>query len=113
MTKQSKSQKRKKINWAPYLLILPSFVYLIVFFAWPMVQSLVLTVREDDVLLRVREEPTQSSDSVGTLSRGGAVEISDQQANIISEDDVNEPGLITELWFEIQGEDDTGLMVVG
>ncbi len=113
MTNQSKSQKRKKINWAPYLLILPSFVYLIVFFAWPMVQSLVLTVREDDVLLGVRDEPTQSSRVVGTLPRGSVLEISDQQANIISEDELDEPGLITELWFQIQGEDDTGMMVTG
>jgi multiple sugar transport system permease protein len=113
MTNQPKPQKRKKINWAPYLLIVPSFIYLLVFFAWPMVQSLILTVKEDDVLLRVREEPTQSSSAVGSLPRGEMVTITGQQANVISEDDLDEPGLITELWYQIQAEDISGAMVQG
>lgn len=113
MTNQLKPPKRKKINWAPYLLIVPSFVYLLVFFAWPMVQSLILTVREDDVLLRVREDPTQTSPVIGSLERGVSVEILDQQANVISEDDLSEPGLITEVWYEVQVTDETGTMVAG
>jgi len=113
MTNQLNKQKRKKINWAPYLLILPSFAYLIVFFAWPMVQALILTVREDDVLLRLHEAPVLSSPSVGTLPRGTSVEVMGQRANIISEEDLNEPGLITEVWFEIQVEDETGAKMVG
>lgn len=113
MSNQPKPKKRKHINWAPYLLILPSFVYLLVFFAWPMVQSLILTVKEDDVLLRVREEPTQASRTIGSLPRGDLVEIIDQQANIIPEDELDEPGLITEVWYQIQGQDETGTVVEG
>lgn len=113
MSNQPKPKERTKINWAPYLLILPSFVYLLVFFAWPMVQSLILTVREDDVLLRVREEPTQSSRTVGSLPRGALVEIIEQQANIIPEDELDEPGLITEIWLQIEGSDETGMTVEG
>jgi len=113
MSTQPKSQKRKKLNWAPYLLIVPSFVYLLVFFAWPMVQSLILTVREDNVLLRIHEEPTLSIGSVGLLPRGEMVTIIEQQANIISEDELDEPGLITEVWFEIRAEDESGELVEG
>ncbi len=110
MSNQPNTPKRKKYNWAPYLLILPSFVYLIVFFAWPMVQALILTVKEDDVLLKIREEPVQSSSTVDLLPRGFSVEILDQQANIISESELNEPGLITELWLKVQVEDDKSIV---
>ena len=113
MSEELKTQKRKRINWAPYLLILPSFIYLIVFFAWPMVQSLLLTVREDDVILKIQEEPLKTSRSIGALTRGSHVEILDQKANILSEEDLNEPGVITELWFELQTEDETGQTIVG
>ena len=30
----------KKRQWAPYLLILPTVIYLAVFFAWPMVRGI-------------------------------------------------------------------------
>jgi multiple sugar transport system permease protein len=113
MSDQPNTPKRKKYNWAPYLLILPSFLYLIVFFAWPMVQALVLTVRENDVLLKVHREPEQTSSTIGVFPRGLSVEILDQQANIISESDLDEPGLITEIWFEIQVEDETGTTLMG
>lgn len=113
MIDQPNTSKRKKYNWAPYLLILPSFVYLIVFFAWPMVQAFILTVRENDVLLKIHEEPVRSSSTVGLLPRGLSVGILDQQANIIDESELNEPGLITELWLNIQFEDDTGASLTG
>ncbi len=113
MTELPKPQKRKTLNWAPYVLILPSFIYLIVFFAWPMVQSLILTVREDDVILKLQEEPLRSSRTIGSLSRGASVEILDQRANVLSEAELNEPGLITELWFKIQVEDSSSEPIIG
>jgi multiple sugar transport system permease protein len=113
MIEQPDTLKRKKYNWAPYLLILPSFVYLIVFFAWPMVQAFILTVKENDVLLKIHEEPVRSSSTVGLLPRGISVGILDQQANIIDESELNEPGLITELWLNVQFEDDAGTSLTG
>jgi multiple sugar transport system permease protein len=47
MPTPSSKRGRKKRNWAPYILILPSLIYLALFFAWPMVQGLVLAVREE------------------------------------------------------------------
>lgn len=38
----------RRTNLEPYLLLLPSLVYLAVFFAWPMVQAFSLAFRADD-----------------------------------------------------------------
>ena len=37
MTTAPAPKARKRMNWAPYLLILPSLLYLALFFGWPMV----------------------------------------------------------------------------
>jgi multiple sugar transport system permease protein len=95
------SRRRRKINWAPYLLILPSLVYLMLFFAWPMVQALILAVREEGVLLRLHEQPERGSHTVAVLSRGTVVSIHERQANIIPAEEVGIPGLITEVWYHI------------
>src|SRR3712207_1251018 len=34
--------RRRRPNYAPYLLLAPSLLFLVVFFAWPMVESLLL-----------------------------------------------------------------------
>ena len=38
----------KRINWEPYMLLLPSIVYLMLFFAWPMVQAFGLAFRTEE-----------------------------------------------------------------
>ena len=38
----------KRFNWEPYLLLLPSTFYLILFFAWPMFQAFGLAFQTDD-----------------------------------------------------------------
>jgi len=38
----------KRFNWEPYLLLLPSTLYLILFFAWPMFQAFKLAFQTDD-----------------------------------------------------------------
>jgi multiple sugar transport system permease protein len=105
MSEQASSKRRKSINWAPYILIFPSLVYLLLFFAWPMVQALVLAVREDDVLLGLREQPERGSHVTGVLERGALIEILDRQANPVPHEDLDTPGLITEVWYEVQVQD--------
>lgn len=39
---------RRRIQWEPYVLLLPSTVYLAIFFAWPMVQAFGLAFRDDN-----------------------------------------------------------------
>ena len=40
--------KLKRFNWEPYLLLLPSTFYLLLFFAWPMFQAFRLAFQADD-----------------------------------------------------------------
>ncbi len=44
---------KKKRNWAPFLLILPSIIYLALFFAWPMFRAMTLAVWDDEAILRL------------------------------------------------------------
>lgn len=113
MTNASSKKGRKKTNWAPYLLILPSLIYLALFFAYPMVSGLILAVREDNALLKLKAEPDSSSAVSGTLPRGTGVEILDQQGNTISPEAQAASDLITERWFQIRGQDPNGQLVEG
>jgi multiple sugar transport system permease protein len=106
-------KSRKRINWAPYLLILPSLVYLALFFAWPMVQGLILAVREEGALLTLRSDAEHSSSIAGQLPRGLQVDILEQQGNPIPPGQVEESSLLTEVWFRIRGEDTEGQAIEG
>ncbi|MCI0710181.1 MAG: ABC transporter permease subunit [Chloroflexi bacterium] len=60
--------RRKKIQWAPYMLLLPSLIYLAVFFAWPMVRALQLSVTGGGAeLLTLYEEPGEESEVVALV----------------------------------------------
>src|SRR5215213_11706830 len=58
---ERRPQRQQPRNWTPYLLILPSLVYLALFFAWPMVQGLILAIREEGALMTLRSEATGAS----------------------------------------------------
>ena len=113
MTTATQPKGRKNINWAPYVLILPSFIYLALFFAWPMVQGLILAVREDGALLTLRAGAEQNSTTTGQLPRGTQVDILSQQGNQIPEGEAAEGDLLTEVWFQIRGEGTDGQPVEG
>jgi multiple sugar transport system permease protein len=104
---------RKKRNWAPYLLILPSLVYLALFFAWPMLQGLTLAIREEDVLLTLRTEAKRNGPEAGLLPRGAQVSILGQQGNPIPPEELQESNLITETWYQIRGAGETGEEFMG
>ena len=114
MTAASAPKRRKKFNWAPYVLILPSLIYLLLFFGWPMIQGLILAVREEGALLTVRSEALRIGDSVGSLPRGTQVDILGQQGNPIPPDEVGTTrSLITEGWFRVRGEGTDGQPIEG
>jgi multiple sugar transport system permease protein len=113
MTTASASKGRKKINWAPYWLILPSLVYLAMFFGWPMVQGLILAIREDGALLKLHSEADHSSTLAGQLPRGLSVSILNQQGNPIPEEELGQGDLLTEIWFRIRGKDTEGQLIEG
>ncbi len=107
------TKKRKKRNWAPYLLILPSLVYLALFFAWPMASGLALAVWDDEALLSVHAEARRDSDLVGHIPQGAQLEILDRQGNFVPEEDLQQGNLQTEAWFRISGPDANGNIVEG
>jgi multiple sugar transport system permease protein len=113
MTTASRQKSRKKINWVPYLLILPSLIYLALFFAWPMVQGLILAVRDDGALLSVRAEAGRTSRTIGQLSRGMQVDILGQKGNPVPPDDQGQANLLSEIWFRIRGQDTEGQIIEG
>lgn len=108
-----RTKRRRKRNWAPYLLILPSLIYLALFFAWPMLQGLILAIREENVLLSLRAEPQRISLDAGLLPRGAQVSILERQGNLIPPEELGEVNLITETWFQIRGSDETGQTLDG
>jgi len=113
MTTATRPKGRKNINWAPYLLILPSFVYLVLFFGWPMLQGLILAVREDRALLTLRSEADRNSTLAGQLPRGIQVGILGQQGNPIPQEEVGQNDQLTEVWFRIRGQDTEGQLIEG
>lgn len=104
---------RKRFNWTPYILILPSLVYLALFFAWPMVQGLILAIREEGALLTLRSEAETTSTVAGQLPRGMQVDILDQRANPIPAGAEGQGNLLTEVWFQVRGETTEGQVVEG
>lgn len=113
MKVNARTKGRRKLNWTPYLLILPSLIYLALFFGWPMVQGLILAIREEDVFLTLHMEAQQNSPVAGQLSRGSQVGILERQGNLIPPNELGETNLITEVWFQIRGIDETGEEIQG
>jgi multiple sugar transport system permease protein len=108
-----RTKSRKRRNWAPYLLILPSLIYLALFFAWPMLRGLILAVREEGAALRLQAEAERGSAVAGTLPRGTQVEILDQQGNTIPPEELAQGNLVTETWFQVRSQDSSGQAVEG
>lgn len=113
MTTASAPKRRKRINWVPYLLILPSLIYLALFFAWPMVQGLILAVREEGALLTVRSEAETNSSIAGQLPRGMQVDLLNRQGNPIPPEAVGQRNLLTEIWYKVRGQDIEGQALEG
>ena len=113
MTAAPAPKARKRINWAPYLLILPSLFYLALFFAWPMVQGLILAVREERALLTLRGDAERNSSIAGQLPRGIQVDIRGQQGNQIPPGEPAQGDLLTEIWFRVRAESSAGQLIEG
>ena len=111
-TKATVMQKKKR-NLAPYWLILPSLLYLALFFAYPMARGLTLSVWDDEAVLPLRTEADLASAEAGRIHQGTQVEILGQQGNLLTDTLGDETNLLTELWFNVSGEDIDGVEVSG
>jgi multiple sugar transport system permease protein len=103
----------KKPKWAPYLLILPTAIYLALFFAWPMVQALKLAVWDSDGVLLLRQAADQTSKVVGRLPQGQQVDLLNQQGNQVSPEALQSANTLTEIWFKVSGTGADGNQVEG
>ncbi len=102
---------RKRRNWTPYLLLLPSLLYLALFFAWPMVRSLSLAFWKEDARLTLYAEASRSSPVGGSLLQASTVTILDTQGNRV--EGAAEAGATTEIWYRISATDAEGAAVEG
>ncbi|RME81309.1 MAG: ABC transporter permease subunit [Caldilineae bacterium] len=106
-------KRRKKRNWAPYILIMPALLYLALFFAWPMARGLVLAVWDDEALLSIHAEAQRDSAVVGHIPQNAHLDILDQQGNFVPEEELNLENMLTETWFRVKGEDAEGNTIEG
>jgi multiple sugar transport system permease protein len=100
----------KKNKLLPYLLLLPSLLYLVLFFAYPMVESLQLAFRSQGQFLNVRAEPNESAPAVGTLAMQTDVTVLDRQQ---LEETLPNGRTRPFYWFQIEGPDMAGETVQG
>jgi len=105
----------KKRNWAPYVLIFPTVLFLALFFAWPMVRGLSLAVWDSEAFLSLREEPAATAPSTGKLRQNTPLEILDEDSHIVESDQAVErrANMVTEIWYFVSGEDPDGRTVTG
>lgn len=69
----------KNQKWLPYLLVLPTLLYLAVFFAYPMISALQLAVQADTRYLTLRAEPDFEAERIsGTIAMQTVVDIVDR-----------------------------------
>lgn len=106
------AKRRKRIVWAPYLLILPSLVYLALFFVWPMVRAIRLAVWDEQAVLRLHAEASPESTQAGLLPQGTAIAVKDRAAHATAPGEVA-PGVLTETWYRVSGAAPNGATVEG
>ena len=96
-----------KTAWAPYLLILPSLIYLAIFFAWPMVRARSgWPCGTRRALLTLREEASaEQQRRRARCRRARRSPYSTARATWLTAENWRRSGAITEIWFRVQGED--------
>jgi multiple sugar transport system permease protein len=100
-------------QWAPYILILPSLLYLAVFFAWPMVRAIRLALWDEAAVLRVRAEPAVHGRVVGALPQGIQVALLDRHGSLTGAAMPSGSQALTETWFQVEGNDPEGHTILG
>lgn len=94
----------------PYLLVLPTLLYLVIFFAYPMVSALQLAVRGEINYLHLTAEPTHDAERVGILAMQTDVTINER---VRSEETLPNGRTRPIYWFNVTAEDVDGQQVTG
>ncbi len=100
----------KKFSWTPYLLLLPSLLYLVIFFAYPMYESFRLAFQKDSAILSLRDEPDENAELGGQIKLQTIVTILDR---LQLEETLPNGRTRPIFWFQVEGEDIDGNMVTG
>jgi multiple sugar transport system permease protein len=101
---------KKRVNLAPYLLILPSFIFLALFFAWPMVRSVQLAFQVDTKIMPVYAEVDPDSKVVGWMDMETEVSILDRER---FEEALPNGRTRPRDWYRISGPDTEGKTIEG
>ena len=102
----------RRTRLTPYLLIAPSLLFLAAFFAYPMVQGLILAIYDDEASLPLLEAPQINADAVGSVPQNIGLDVLGRQGNLIEDGDVT-GDLLTEQWFLVSTLARTGLRTEG
>ena len=95
----------RKGNLSPYLLVLPTILYMAIFFAYPMVRSLTLALSGEAEYLNVYEEADPASPVVATFAMQTEVAIVDR---IQLEETLANGRTRPTYWFKVEGQDISG-----
>lgn len=102
---------KRRFNWSPYLLLLPTTIYLLIFFAWPMFSALRLAVTGGgQQLLSLKDAPTEEAEVVGYTNLQSIMAVTE-----IERVDVTLPNGRTRpaYWYLLEGEDTSGNDITG
>ena len=102
-----------KRNWTPYILILPSLIFLMLFFAFPMVRGLILAVWNSEASLNLHADASQQSAISSRIAQGSAIEILEQRGNRVTPGELTQNNQITTLWFRVRGAAADGATIEG
>lgn len=98
-------------GWLPYLLVLPTLLYLAIFFAYPMVSALQLAVQADIRYLNLREEPDDAAERLpGTIAMQTVVDIVDRERG---EEELASGRTRPIFWYLVEAETVDGETVTG
>ncbi len=100
----------KRFSWTPYLLLLPSLLYLLVFFAYPMFESFRLAFQKDSAILSLRDEPNEDAAQGGQIQLQTVVNVLDR---LELEETLPNGRTRPIFWFQVEGEDIDGNTVTG
>jgi multiple sugar transport system permease protein len=100
----------KRNRWLPYILLLPSLLYLGIFFLYPMVQSFQLALTREGQFLNLRAEPMAEAASTGVVPLQTVLTVIER-----SEESETLPNGQQRpvFWFRVQAVDEAGETVEG
>ena len=78
-----------------------------------MVRGLILAIYDDEANLALMEEASLDSSVADFIPQSASIEVLGRQGNLVSEEDLGENNLLTEMWFSIEAPDADGNIITG